>query len=844
MKKVRIQQDWLFWKDGKEQEKRRVDLPHDAMLLEERDPELEGGSGSGYFPGGKYYYEKRLFGEKAYEDQAVILEFEGVYMNAAVWFNGEKAGGWVYGYTNFFVDLTGKIRIGEENVLLVEVDNSHTPNSRWYSGSGIYRPVNLWTGGLKHITPQGLRVKTCSIEPAVLQFDARLGGVVEDFAYPGKTVEESGKQNGVQEASSEAYTVVYRVYEAGKEIACVEGASAKEETADETGASVKEAAAVGTGAAAGRTLPDAGPWSVGLTLPDAKLWSAEEPNLYTLKAVLKKGDTVLDEAETVFGIRTLAWSAEEGFQVNGRTVKFKGGCIHHDHGILGACTYDGAERRRVKKLKEFGFNAIRYSHYPAGKNLLAACDELGMYVLDESFDQWRIPNTKYDYSTCFDAEWKKDLTALAEKDYNHPSVVMYCIGNEISDTGRSYGAALARELYDTLRAMDDTRPVTIATNVYLSLMASLVEQKELEQGGGVGSVEVNELMAEISEFKKTLTPEKMEELVGGSFDAVDIAGYNYGHDLYEKARKLRPNRIILSSETNPCKMAANWRTVVENDWCIGDFLWTAWDYLGEAGVGLPVYGAKEAPFAKPYPCLTAACGSFDLIGNPEAAAYYEAVLWGAYEKPYIVVRPVNHSGEDYTVGAWRLTDALSCWTWEGCEGRKAEIIVYSAGKELELRKDGVSLGRKPLVDCKAEFETEYQPGMLEAVSYDGTGKRLEICRLKTAGDGIRLNVQPEETYVEADADKIVFVPVTLTDAEGTLRVMTDQKITVQVDGEGKLLALGSGRPETTERFDGSSYTAWHGSVLAIIRLSGRPGTVTVTASCEGCESTSAVVQVL
>ena len=312
----------------------------------------------------------------------------------------------------------------------------------------------------------------------------------------------------------------------------------------------------------------------------------------------------------------------------------------------------------MKKLKEFGFNAIRFSHYPAGLGLLKACDELGMYILDESFDQWRVPNTKYDYSTVFDQEWRKDLTALAKKDVSHPSVILYCIGNEIGDTGRSYGGALAKEMVDCIHAVDSTRPITLANNVYISYMSHVMEEKEAESNAPFGSIEFNNLAAELPKIRAELTVEKLEKAIGPSHDVVDIAGYNYATDLYQKIHELRPNRVFLSSETLPAKMAENWRIVRENDWVIGDFLWTAWDYLGEAGVGLPVYGTDKADFSKPYPCLTAACGSFDLNGNPEAAAYYEAILWGKFDKPFIAVRPVNHSGEPFTVGGWRLTDAV------------------------------------------------------------------------------------------------------------------------------------------------------------------------------------------
>lgn len=783
MKKARIMENWEFREDGNEADKIKVELPHDAMILEKRNPKLPNGSASGYFPGGKYIYTRKIHGEEAYANRSVLVEFEGVYMNSTVYLNGEEVGGWIYGYTNFFIDLTGKLKIGADNELKVVVDNSKTPNSRWYTGSGIYRPVNLWTGNMCHILPEGVKIKTISLDPAVIQVSV--------------------------DTSLEEYTEIeHTVFLNGKKVTATYGAC------------------------------------VEITIPDAKLWCEQSPNLYMLKTELKRDGEILDEAQNDFGIRTLAWDAKRGFQVNGNTVKLRGGCIHHDHGILGACAYDKAEYRRVKRLKEFGFNAVRYAHNPAGKNFLKACDELGMYVLDETFDQWRRPKSTYDYSTTFDEEWEKDLRALVSKDYNHPCVIMYCIGNEIPDTGRLYGAQLAKTLSDTLHSLDDTRPTTNAINAMMTVIAGELSKREVEKNKPVGGIDINELMTSLPEITTSVNPDHLEELAGECFDAVDIMGYNYGHDLYQKTHELKPDRIILSSETFPKQMAANWKTVEQNSYCIGDFLWTAWDYLGEAGVGLPVYGTANAPFAKDYPCLTAACGSFDLTGYPEAQAYYEAVLWGVYDRPYIGVRPVNHSGEEYTLGKWRLTDALNNWTWEGCEGRKAEIEIYSKGKFLELWQDGVSLGKKKLEDCKVNFETEYRPGRLEAVSFDKNGEKIAESELVTAGKENCLRVLPEERELIASKEEIVFVPIHVTDESGLLKMMTDKKISVKVEGPGKLLALGSGRPETKERFSDGVYTSRQGRVLAVIKSNGQGGAIKVTACAKDMKSVSAVINVI
>lgn len=808
MKRKTLSEGWKFWKDGEEL-KQQVTLPHDAMLMEKRNPDIANGSGCAFFPGGKYYYETRLNQDATGGDGAAILEFEGVYQDSTILLNGEKVGGWYYGYTNFFVDLTDRLAPGE-NTITVIADNSHQPNSRWYTGSGIYRPVHLWAGDKVHFHPQGLLVKTVSFDPAVIEVQAMV----------------TGAQTGDE--------VRYGIYDGGRLVA--EGTSAFTTEA----ATAKLSQITGDSRKYQLTEP------LRIEIPDAQLWSDEAPHLYTLRAKLCRDGASVDLAEEKFGIRRIDWNAEEGLLVNGRSVKLRGGCIHHDNGILGARTLRDAELRRIRRMKEFGFNAIRFSHCPAGKDLLDVCDEVGMYVLDESFDMWRRHKNPEDYAGHFDTDAVKDLTALAWKDYIHPSVIMYCIGNEIPDTGRDYGPEVARMMTGTLRSVDPTRPVTIANNAMMSLVSQLMQSFEKERGAEVGSLEINEMLTAHPEYLAQVQDNgqiagKLAEIIGGVYDEVDIAGLNYGHQFYEGLHAARPGQLILSTETFPQQMASNWKMVSEHPWVIGDFQWTSWDYLGEAGVGVPVYGSAQAPFAKPYPTLTAGCGSFDLIGDPEAEAYYCAILWGAYHKPYIAVRPVDHSGEEYTVGQWRLTDAIDNWTWPGCEGRPAEIYIYSEGAEAELFRNGVSLGRKPLIDYAAAFTAAYESGMLMAVSYDADGKELARTSIASANSETRLSVQPETVSVPEGEVHEIFVPIRIVDNEGTLKRGTDLAVTVSVDGPAKLLVLGSGRQVTEELFDGNTHTSWNGSLLAILQTTGESGEIRVSASAAGVPDAEATI---
>ncbi len=763
---------WLFNKYG-ESKYRRVDLPHDAMLEEKRVPDLENGSASGFYPGGKYIYQKTLRADEALITKTVLLEFEGVYMDSDVYLNDERVGGHYYGYTNFFVDLTGKLKCGL-NFIEVVADNTKQPNSRWYTGSGIYRNVNLYVGGKEHFIPTETKITTLSLSPARILVESQ--------------------------PSDSACIVTATVKKNGKAVAKGKGSRCE------------------------------------ITIPQADLWSAEQPNRYELILILKKDGKTVDKEIIPFGLREIVWNAEEGLKINGNSVKLKGGCIHHDNGLLGACENKKAACRKIRKLKEFGYNAIRYSHYPISKDMLDACDELGMYVVEESFDQWHIPQTKYDYSTHFDEQCYEDLSALIRKDYNRPSVIMYCVGNEISDVGLPGADKTCERLVSFIKKFDKTRPVTLANNALLTALSV----KAAEKKQTAGSKEVNDVVAALAEAAKSLTPEYVEAIAGNVFEKIDIVGYNYTEGLYKRTHELQPDRVILSSETFPSKIGRNWKLVESLPYVIGDFMWTAWDYIGEAGVGMPFYGSSRAPFSKPYPCMLASCGSFDITGYPEVQAYYTAIVWGQYVKPYIAVRPLNHSGEEYTVGKWRLTDAIHSWSWNGCEGKEAEIEVYGNGDEIELFKDGISLGRKQFEDCRAFFKTEYSPGTLKAVMYKD-GKETETDMLTTAGAETVLNVEAEDTVIKSDGD-VTWLNISLTDKSGIVKPLEEKKITVSVTGAAQLKGLGSANPSTEESYLSDSVTTYYGRAQAIIESKKIAGKIKVTVTSEKLSSVTIEIE--
>lgn len=788
MNKLKWNENWSFWNAKEPEIKKCVTLPHDAMLTEYRLKGIANGVATGFFPGGKYYYEKIFWGNPEYEKQRVLLEFEGVYMNSTVYLNGEKVGGHIYGYTDFFVDLTNKIKINEENNILVEVDNTRTPNSRWYSGSGIYRDVFWLTGNEACILPDGVQIQTLSVNPVIAEINVQVSD-----ASIGKKLTATIKDN--QE-------IIHLVSQLVKD--------------NEV--------------------------SLKLELPSERitLWSDEHPNLYDFSIVLGDEQKSFDEVNLRTGIRMLTWSAENGLQINGKTIKLRGGCIHHDHGALGAVSLYDAEKRRALRLKEMGFNAIRYAHNPAGKVFLDVCDEVGLYVMDESFDQWKGKQSPYDYGMYFEKHWEEDLDGMIRMARNHPSVIMYSIGNEISDVGQAEGAVINQMLTDYCHEKDSSRPVINCINPVVAVMGAIskdntspddVVDPYAESAGSQasGSLLANIIVTIVPFMQKVMgKPEKVEKLLKPCFDALDIVGYNYAEQCYDKHHKWNPNRLMVGSETYFSHLFDNWKAVEEKPYLLGDFMWTAWDYLGEAGVGAPIYGTKHGGFNRPYPCVSAGCGIIDKTGIPQTSAYYAAIIWGKYDRPYIGVRPVNHSKEKYFLGQWRMTDTVHSWSWDGMDGKRAEIEVYAAAAQVELIQDGKSLGRNDTVKYIARFQTTYRKGTLVAISYDEDGNETGRDQLISADNKTHITLLPDRNVMKASTDGLIYVDIQVTDEKGIVKMLQDRKIQVQVDGAASLAGLANGNPFMTDSFTGDIFTTYQGQMQAIVRGNGKLGKIVLT----------------
>ena len=788
MKKIDFNQAWTFCRVGEETVKREVMIPHDAMISEKRTEDSAGGINTGWFEGYDYIYEKEFEIPDEYEKQEISFEFEGVYHNAEVYLNGEKAAYRPYGYTNFYIDADPYLKYGEKNQIRVIAHNADQPNSRWYSGAGIYRPVWMYVRPKQHILRNEIRVRTLSVDPAVIEAEVNTNA-------PGKV---------------------------------------KLEVIADAGSDVIIAAEIHTD----------GKLTKQFEIPDAKLWSVNTPNLYQLRVTFvaeqENGQNKCmetDQEEVIFGIRTLKWDKETGITINGERVILRGACIHHDNGLLGACCYPDAEARKIRILKENGYNAIRSAHNPCSKALLEACDRQGMLVMDEFVDVWYIHKTEYDYVNYFKEWWKQDLKDMVEKDFNHPSVILYSIGNEVSETAQKKGIHLTKTMTEYLHRLDDSRPVSCGINIFFNFLSSIgfgvysdkkakkeAEQAEKTKGKkkkkAVGSQFFNDLAGLMgSGFMKTgATFYGCDVKTRGTFANMDIAGYNYGIKRYQHDLKKYPERLILGSETFCDDAYTFWEMAKKNPRIVGDFVWAGMDYLGEVGVGSWEYRDYAPEFNHGPGWVTAGSGRIDLTGKPLAEAGYTKTAFELTNRPVIAVRPVNHTGEKHSPSAWKMTNAIESWSWEGCEGKVAEVEVYARAARVDLFLNGKKVGSNTLKNsCDTRFKVEYQPGMLETVVYNQKGKEISRNTLYTAGKETELRAIAEEQSVQKD--HLAFIRLQYTDKNGTVKPLKRGILKVSVKG-GKLLGLGNACPYNEIGYCTNETDTYWGEALAVVQADG------------------------
>ena len=778
-----------------------VNLPHDGMIGTPVTPDAPAGADMGYFAGGLSSYTREFTIPAEWEDGCTGLQFDGAMMNAIVEINGCKVCSQHYGYAPFYADLTDLIAYGGRNRITVNVNTSMQPNSRWYTGSGLYRSVYLLHGPKVHIAPDGIFVYTKE--------------VADGFAFLETRTEICNE------------TAENRLVET--EIVLI-----REETG-ETAAAAKRVIQVNA-----RSRESA---RIALAVENPALWDAEHPDLYRVQVRVKdigrfrthfeKTDRpTTDEAEVLTGIRTVTADAIRGLRINGQPVKLKGGCLHHDNGLLGAVSLYETEARKIRKLKENGFNAIRTAHNPPSAALIEACDRLGMYVFDEAFDAWGIAKRGGDYSQFFDDCWEKDLTAFVRRDRSHPCVILWSTGNEIPERGGLNGGySLATRLAECVRRLDGSRPVSNGIcSFWCGLDDFMAEGTNQEQNAG------NE--------KEDLWERGTEPFTNG----LDIVGYNYMEDLYEHDHALFPERVILGSENFPKEIGFRWPLVEKLPYVIGDFTWTAWDYLGEAGIGKAVSLAEGDPLiakgpwalmpqtSSPYPWRTANDADFDITGHRRPQGAYRSVVWGN-KGTFLYAYPPETFGKTEMTSPWGFTDARDCWNYPGQEGKPVELLVFSGAQEVELLINGRPAGRKPVDKSRplpnsVRFQTYYEPGKVEAVSYT-EGREVSRACLMTQGKPAKLQLAPEKAEMKADGHDLIYVGIGIVDPEGNPVPDAEIPVTATVTGPAVLAGFGSANPVTDEDYTDHGTKCFRGRATAILRAGYQTGKIILTVSGEG-----------
>lgn len=734
---------------------RRVDLPHDWSIEGRPNKDNPSGRDGGYFPAGTGWYRKTFTAPPDWKGKRVSIEFDGVYRDATVYLNGRKLGNQLYRYTSFQFDLTPGLDFTGPNVLAVRVDNSAQPNSRWYTGSGIYRHVRVVVTDPIHVAHWGVAVTTAEASAATGRLSVRTRVANESDTAARLSVETrivDGAGKTVRSAQSAANAA----------------AGAETETKQE------------------------------IAVAKPTLWSPQSPSLYRAVTRIRKGGKVVDEVSTAFGIRTLAWSAEQGLLLNGKPIKLAGGSVHHDNGPLGAAAFDRAEERRVELLKAAGFNAVRTSHNPPSPAFLDACDRLGLLVLDEAFDTWKSHKVQFDYASDFDEWWQRDLSAMVLRDRNHPSIALWSIGNEIPDVTVERGPGLAKQLAAQVRSLDSSRPVTQAfpTSTSGALADSVIS-------------------------------------------ALDIASYNYNlaRNYAEDHRRL-PSRLMITTESFPAEVFEEWKLVKDNPFIVGEFVWTAMDYLGESGIGAWAYGTPEqaAQAGKMmsgmqgmvdkmfqamangvdmktlmaqgadqqaqsmmsflfggYPWHAAQCGDLDLIGHRKPQSYYRDILWNGGDRVYATVQLPEPEGKKIVAVGWAVYPTIPSWTWPGEEGKDMQVEVYSGTEKVRLYLDDRLIGEKVTgrpEEFKALFAVPYALGILKAVGIRG-GRAVAESVLTTAGKPVHLRMKADRTTLEAGGQDLSFVTIEAVDVDGRWQPNADQEIRFNISGPGMIAAVGN-----------------------------------------------------
>jgi beta-galactosidase len=741
-----------------------VDLPHDWSITGPIAATNPTGGAGGFFPAGVGWYRKTFSVPTSWVGKHVAIEFEGVYMNSQVWINGQKLGIHPYGYTPFVYDLTPHLKVGEQNTIAVRVDNSRYVNSRWYSGSGIYRHVWLQVESPLHVIPWGICVTT----PQVSADTAR---VAVQIALGNNS-----------DARRQAAVTTQILSPDDQPVARVESEVSIDPATEQT---VHQ----------------------NFDIARPVFWSPDQPHLYKAITTVHQSSDSDGVYETRFGVRTLVVSAANGLELNGQTIKLDGGCVHHDNGCLGAEAFDRAEERKVELLKAAGFNAVRTSHNPPSPAFLDACDRLGLLVVDEAFDCWDLPKAGADYSVDFNKWWQRDLDAMVLRDRNHPSVIMWSLGNEIPNAGAPGGIRVGSMLADRVRNLDSTRPITAGIFWYNGIHGA--------DGSYWDWPDADPLFAKL-----------------------DVCGYNYQLDSFRRDHQRFPKRVIVSTESLLSDAFRVWQLVHRNSYAVGDFVWSAMDYLGESGIGR-VFTADEDIIGhgtdEQFPFHGAICGDIDITGWRKGISHYRNILWDRGEKLYTTVLQPSPDGRPYQVEQWGVLPNWPSWTWPGQEGKKLRVLVCSRCQRVRLYLNDKFLGEQPTTEndeFQAIFDIPYQAGILKTVGLNGD-KIVAQFVLQTAGAAARLRLTADRSVITADGQDLCFVTVESIDNDGNFQPNGDEPVRFHLDGPGLIAGVGSGDYSQVLMYQGNLRPLFHGRAQAVIRSTRHGGVINLTATAVG-----------
>jgi beta-galactosidase len=787
-RKTNFNKDWKFHRgivanaeqpEFNDSRWRLLNLPHDWSIepapLQRKGITIgpfskmtEGGAGgadTGQTLGGEGWYRKEFTINEKDKDKLFSLYFEGVYNQSEVWINGRKAHYNPYGYTSYKLDITPFCNpAGKPNVVAVKVVNTGE-NSRWYSGSGIYRHVWLIKTDKVHLDEWDAFVDASELKgkEASIKFSTVIHNKTRDnipVAVHVKILSPTGKE----------------VYKNNFE----------------------------------QELPETTPFSTSFTVRDPELWSLDNPILYSAEITVSGGGKQYDKITLPFGIRTIAASAEKGFLLNGRSVKLKGACIHHDNGLLGAAAIDRAEERKVELLKANGYNAVRCAHNQVSEHFLDACDKQGLLVIHETFDQWQEAKRSDDYHQFFDEWSKKDLTASVRRDRNHPSIIMWSIGNEIAQRADSIGEVIAKSLVNVIHQYDTTRLTTVGANDF---------------------------------WDRRHVGFEWDKDIHRAFRNVDIAGYNYMWWKYESDHAAYPNRIIYGSESFPKDAALNWNLVEKFSAIIGDFVWTGIDYLGEAGLGhaLELAEGEHNPQFMGWPWYNAWCGDIDLCGDKKPQSFYRDIVWREKEIA-MAVRPPVAPGKKEVVNGWGWTDEHLSWNWEGRENQPMRVNVYSRSPKVRLYLNNELIGEKETgrENYTATFEVPYKSGTLKAVNLDKRRETASV-ELKTTGEPTAVHLVADRSRINADLNDLAYVKIEIVDKEGNIVPDANLPVTIEYSGNGAVIASGNAAPDDMESFRSLTPKTFRGKALAILQPDGKAGKMQVKVSADGLKAAQIII---